>query len=86
MPFSQTKRRHTKAYWTRHFEGILKPVIEENPSLEARRSQGNSPCTERPDSCVCVSLANCRDELRCAHIYNAFVCQANFRNHGERQE
>jgi len=38
MPFSQTTPEHTEEHWTRHFDGFLKPLIEENPALEARRS------------------------------------------------
>jgi hypothetical protein len=39
MPFSGTTAEHTEAYWTAHYENFLKPAIEENPVLEARRSQ-----------------------------------------------
>ncbi|MBN1762485.1 MAG: hypothetical protein JW878_05345 [Methanomicrobia archaeon] len=39
MPISKTTTKHTKAYWTRHFKDFLKPLIEENSSLEARRSK-----------------------------------------------
>jgi len=39
MPFSQTTEEHTEDYWTRHFEGFLKPLIEECPGLEAHRSE-----------------------------------------------
>lgn len=39
MPFSQTTAEHTEEYWTKHFEGFLKPLIEVNLNLEARRSQ-----------------------------------------------
>jgi hypothetical protein len=39
MPFSKTTDEHTEDYWTKHFEGFLKPLIEENPNLEARRSK-----------------------------------------------
>ena len=39
MPFSKSSDRHTEDYWTKHFEGFLKPIIEENGQLEARRSQ-----------------------------------------------
>ena len=39
MPFSKTKEEHTEEYWTAHFEAFLKPLIEANPALEARRSQ-----------------------------------------------
>jgi hypothetical protein len=38
MPFSKTTPKHTEAYWTKHFTNFLKPLIEENPSLEAHRS------------------------------------------------
>lgn len=39
MPFSKTTEQHTAAYWTSHFEDFLKPLIEENPQLEAYRSK-----------------------------------------------
>ena len=39
MPFSETTNEHTEDYWTGHFESFLKPLIEENSKLEARRSQ-----------------------------------------------
>jgi hypothetical protein len=39
MPFSETTDKHTEEYWTKHFENFLKPLIEENPNLEARRSK-----------------------------------------------
>jgi hypothetical protein len=39
MPFSKTTDEHTEDYWTEHFENFLKPLIEENPKLEARRSE-----------------------------------------------
>ena len=39
MPFRKTTDEHTKAYWTKHFESFLKPLIEEHPELEARRSK-----------------------------------------------
>lgn len=39
MPFSETTKEHTDDYWNRHFESFLKPLIEENRKLEARRSQ-----------------------------------------------
>jgi len=39
MPFSKTKKHHTRTYWTSHFEDFLKPLIEENPELEAYRSK-----------------------------------------------
>jgi hypothetical protein len=39
MPFSQTISEHTEEYWTEHFERFLKPLIEENQTLEAHRSK-----------------------------------------------
>lgn len=39
MPFTRTTAKHTKAYWTKHFQSFLKPLIEEIPELEARRSK-----------------------------------------------
>ena len=39
MPFSKTTEEHTESYWTQHFETFLKPLIEENPEFEARRSR-----------------------------------------------
>ncbi len=39
MPFSETTPAHTKEYWTAHFERFLKPLIEQNSNLEARRSK-----------------------------------------------
>jgi len=39
MPFSKTRDEHTEDYWTKHFENFLKPLIEENPEVEARRSE-----------------------------------------------
>lgn len=39
MPFSTTSDEHTEEYWTEHFEKFLKPLIEENPDFEARRSE-----------------------------------------------
>jgi len=38
-PFSKTTDEHTKRYWTEHFKSFLKPLIDENPDLEARRSK-----------------------------------------------
>jgi hypothetical protein len=38
MPFSETKE-HSEQYWTDHFNDFLKPLIEENPNLEACRSE-----------------------------------------------
>jgi hypothetical protein len=39
MPFSKTTDQHTQEYWTGHFEHFLKSLIEEESSLEARRSR-----------------------------------------------
>ena len=39
MPFSKTTDEHTEDYWTEHYESFLKPLIEENPNLEAHRSK-----------------------------------------------
>ena len=39
MPFSKTTDEHTEDYWAEHFDSFLKPLIEENPNLEARRSE-----------------------------------------------
>ena len=39
MPFSKTTEEHGEDYWTEHFENFLKPLIEENPSIEVRRSE-----------------------------------------------
>ena len=39
MPFSKTTEQHDEKYWTNHFEKFLKPIIEENPKLEAYRSK-----------------------------------------------
>lgn len=39
MPFSKTTKDHTKNYWTEHFKSFLKPLIEEHPDFEARRSK-----------------------------------------------
>lgn len=41
MPFSETskEKEHTKRYWTKHYSSFLKPLIEEQPMLEAHRSQ-----------------------------------------------
>jgi len=38
MPFSKTTDEHTEDYWTGHFEHFLKPLVESDPHLEARRS------------------------------------------------
>ena len=39
MPFSETTKKHTKEYWTDHFNNFLKPLIEGIPNLEAHRSE-----------------------------------------------
>ena len=39
MPFSKTAEKHTKNYWTEHFNSYLKPLIEENSAFEAQRSK-----------------------------------------------
>lgn len=39
MPFSKTTNDRDESYWTSHFDRFLKPLIEENPELEARKSQ-----------------------------------------------
>jgi len=39
MPFSKTSEEHTDAYWTKHFESFLKPLIEEDHKFEAHRSE-----------------------------------------------
>jgi hypothetical protein len=39
MPFSSTTKEHNEKYWTAHFENFLKPIIEENPLLIAKRSE-----------------------------------------------
>ena len=39
MPFKKTTAEHTEEYWTKHFEHFLRPLIEENPNLEAHRSK-----------------------------------------------
>jgi len=39
MPFRKTTNKHTVDYWNKHFEIFLKPLIEENPQLEAHRSK-----------------------------------------------
>jgi hypothetical protein len=38
MPFSESTAEHTEAYWIALFENFLKPLIEENPHVEAFRS------------------------------------------------
>lgn len=39
MPFSDTTIEHNEKYWTDHFEEFLKPIIEKNLSLDAKRSE-----------------------------------------------
>lgn len=38
MPFSKTKKNHTKAYWDNHFDNFLKPLVESCSEIEAHRS------------------------------------------------
>ncbi len=38
MPFSKTSEKHTKEYWTKHYETFIKPLIESGHSLIAERS------------------------------------------------
>lgn len=38
MPFSKTKKNHTKEYWDNHFSSYLKPLIESCSEIEAFRS------------------------------------------------
>ena len=38
MPFSKTSDKHTKEYWTKHYETFLKPLIEARHPLVAERS------------------------------------------------
>lgn len=39
MPFSTSTPEHTEEYWTRHFGLFLKPLIEQIPTLRAKRSE-----------------------------------------------
>lgn len=39
MPFSKTTSKHVESYWALQFADFLKPPIEENSAIEARRSQ-----------------------------------------------
>ncbi len=39
MPFAKTSKKHTKAYWTKHYKEFLKPLIETNHQLVAVRSE-----------------------------------------------
>ena len=39
MPFAGTTSAHTTEYWNNHFDGFLKPLIEENEELQAHRSE-----------------------------------------------
>ncbi len=38
MPFSKTGEKHTKEYWTKHYETFIKPLIESEHPLIAERS------------------------------------------------
>ena len=38
MPFSKTTDKHTKEYWTKHYETFIKPLIESDHPLVAERS------------------------------------------------
>ncbi|MBA7645077.1 hypothetical protein ES703_52830 [subsurface metagenome] len=38
MPFSKTSEKHTKEYWTKHYETFIKPLIESGHPLIAERS------------------------------------------------
>jgi len=38
MPFSKTTNEHKEDYWTNHFNTFLKPLIEEDTTVEAHRS------------------------------------------------
>jgi hypothetical protein len=38
MPFSETSTEHTETHWSTLFSTFLKPLIEENPRVEAFRS------------------------------------------------
>ena len=39
MPFSKTTDKHTEEYWTKHYQEFLKPLVEENSSIEVYRSK-----------------------------------------------
>jgi hypothetical protein len=39
MPFSETTPEHTEEYWTSHFEGFLKPIVEEIGGIDVFRSE-----------------------------------------------
>lgn len=39
MPFSKTSEKHTKEYWTEHFNSFLRPLIEGCSELKAHRSE-----------------------------------------------
>jgi len=39
MPFSKSSEEHDEKYWTDHFEKFIKPIIEENHLLVAKRSE-----------------------------------------------
>ncbi len=38
MPFSKTSEKHTKEYWTNHYNKFIKPLIESGHPLIAKRS------------------------------------------------
>ena len=38
MPISKTSEKHTKEYWTKHYETFIKPLIESEHPLIAERS------------------------------------------------
>ena len=37
MPFSRSSESHNEEYWTSHFNGFLKPIIEELPEITVFR-------------------------------------------------
>jgi len=39
MPFSKTSRVHIQKYWTQHYDRFLRPLIEEDGALQAKRSE-----------------------------------------------
>lgn len=38
MPFSNTSKKHTEEYWTKHYKTFIKPLIESEHPLKAERS------------------------------------------------
>lgn len=38
MPFSESSADHSEEYWTKHYEGFLKPLIEQHPLLVHKSS------------------------------------------------